>query len=185
MLFYASLFVTCVIVSAVVLWIYRLVAAATKTAYRSFLPSSRGNIRHQRMINQNVSTNSARTPWGWSSTGNPRRALPVAAKIQRVPATPSTTPWGWPGNKSSAAAKAKPGVVERVDAESTLKATPGRVLGSSEGISSNKKSAGDTPMVGWPYREESFEFAGKQYKVLRKPNKRRKNIGGVSKPWGW
>ena len=38
--------------------------------------------------------------------------------------------------------------------------------------------------VGWPYREESFDFTGKDYKVVHKRKMKRTNAG-ASKPWGW
>ncbi len=87
MLFYASLLIFCIVVSAIGLWLYRSVGDVAKAAYIAFLPSSR-NTRHARRggarnknaqaqhvsLNCNLSTTG--TPWGWSNDQGPRRAIP-------------------------------------------------------------------------------------------------------------
>ena len=65
MLFYASLFVFCLVLSAVVLWLYRSLTDVTNTVYRSILPSSKENVRHQERVNPGHSRDPSKTPRGW------------------------------------------------------------------------------------------------------------------------
>jgi len=171
MLFYASLFLFCVALSAVVVWFYRSLDKVGKTIYRAFLPSSKGNIKKE-PPEPAATVNGARVPWGWNGTGAERGLAP--AEAIPAPVRRTTIPWGWPGNRG----KEKP-QANRVTKPSKQPAAPEQAnLGATVGQRRAK--------VGWPYREESFEFAGRTYRV----NKRAKvkgstNAGGAKRPWGW
>ena len=87
----------------------------------------------------------------------------------RVNDTP--TPWGWKGN----------------DHATRDHGAKGAALNGATGLDAfvNKRGKGSAS-VGWPYREEKTEFAGKAYKVTRRTasKKSRQSTTG-SQPWGW
>jgi hypothetical protein len=178
MLFYASLFLFCVVVASIVVWLYRSVEDVAKQAYRAFLPSSKQNqmrrkTRKRQQVHLNPALESAASPWGWGNEGGPRRAVPVK---RAVPAKPDTTPWGWEGSGAKGRRQST-----RLSEEVTgvTRAMRERL----EGRANHKPE--DKPVVGWPYREEKFEFSGKEYKVTRKPKAKISKKSTVSKPWGW
>ena len=82
------------------------------------------------------------------------------------------TPWGWPGNKNEV----------QGHGPATSWPNGSKTEASLAGNGEKPKSA---QKVGWPYREEEFEFAGKSYKVSRKVKKRKTNLSKTGKPWGW
>ena len=172
MLFYVSLFLFCIAVSVVGLWFYRSIYDIGQAAYQVIFPRNRKQYTDEKEVELNPSLSSAVTPWGWSSAGGPRRAIPNAPlpKKEVVP-----TPWGWSGNGSkneTATSRLAENVSEAADS-----------LKSMVGAGNNTRT--NEPMVGWPYREEKFEFAGSEYKVTHKRKVKKYNMGGVSKPWGW
>jgi hypothetical protein len=87
--------------------------------------------------------------------------------------TETPAPWGWKGNQRNREVSSNTLKGDIGEAAESLKKMVGQ--GSSE----------EKPHVGWPYREEKFEFGGKEYKVTRKPRVKKTNTKGVSKPWGW
>lgn len=78
MFFYASLFLSCIVVAAVALWLFRAMSEAAKSVYRSMLPSARRGLGKTRAARLEQSTQGSPTPWGWSGKG-PRRARPMRA----------------------------------------------------------------------------------------------------------
>ena len=81
------------------------------------------------------------------------------------------TPWGWKGN----------------DHETREHGAKGAALNGATGLDAfvNKHSKESTS-VGWPYREEKNEFAGKAYKVTRKPTSKKPGMSTTcNQPWGW
>jgi hypothetical protein len=176
MLFYASLFLFCFAFSAIVLWLYRSMAEIGKAAYRAFLPSSKERQhRPAKAVVLKQTLHDTATPWGWGSDNGPRRAVPV-----RVPAAkPEVAPWGWKGSTRNVEGRGRNKAEEVSQAAKALKESFGKSF-SAQGESGQS----ERPMVGWPYREENFEFAGDQYKVSRKPKVSRVSKG-VAKPWGW
>jgi len=163
MLFYASLFVATLIVAAVVLWLYRALVGAGQAVYQAILPSSRSGITdHLAKEARRTSINDTPTPWGWGDKAKPSQAARTA-KIAKA----DTVPWGWPGNHQ------KPG---------QHKAGAAHARHNHEGPVAKPEAKGQ---IGWPYREDKFEFAGKAYKVTRKATPKKTNLSTTGKPWGW
>ena len=170
MLFYASLFLFCIAVSAIALWIYRSVYETGKAAYRAIFPSHRKQYKEAKPADMHATVNDTPTPWGWSSDRGPRRAIPAApaARSQAAPA-----PWGWKGNSRNTEKSGH-----------SLRSDVGEVASSFKKMVGGDGNKGDKH-IGWPYREEKFDFAGREYKVTRKRKVRKSNVDKVSKPWGW
>jgi hypothetical protein len=166
MFFYTGLIVASVIVALVILWLYNAIADAGKVVYRAMLPSSKSNATKQPLRQRLATTiNDTPTPWGWKSGATP------ANEAQTHPARPSKqAPWGWPGNdneiREHGAAAAYNAHLDGANAQLRSKET-------------------EKPNVGWPYREEKLEMAGKTYKVSRKVRPKRANLATTGKPWGW
>jgi len=82
------------------------------------------------------------------------------------------TPWGWKGNDKNAR-----GHVPKTAA-----------MNGTSGLDAylNKHSDETSSSVGWPYREEKTEFAGKAYKVTRKTTSEKPRLRTTgNQPWGW
>lgn len=176
MLFYASLFLFCVAVSCVSLWMYRSLNSVGKAVYRVLLPSSKSNENNQAGEREGaLTTNEARVPWGWSRETAPRRRKPLS-KVKAARQAP-TVPWGWPGNQRN----------ERsADDRANRLVQAMRRRDGVESETSPQPTKEDEPRVGWPYRDEAFEFAGKQYKVVHASGPvGNTNMGGMARPWGW
>jgi hypothetical protein len=171
MIFYVSLFLFTVAVSAIALWFYRECFDIGKAAYQAIFPNSRQKYVEKKHVSLNAGLTEAATPWGWSSDSNPRRARAVKPA---APQPEAAAPWGWPGSKANRSASQR--LADNIS---------GVTESAREVVSSRKAKSGDETMVGWPYREEQFEFAGNKYKVSRKRKVKKTNVGGVSKPWGW
>ena len=170
MLFYASLLLFSVAISVIALWFYRSMYDIGKAAYRAILPRARKAYKEEKAVSLSSGLATKATPWGWSSDRGPRRAIPVVSPVAKKAAP---APWGWKGNDSRSRSRSirLGGDVE--EAAESLK----NML--------SRPAKGNTEHVGWPYREESFDFAGKEYKVVRKTRIRIAKAGGMSKPWGW
>lgn len=182
MLFYASLFLFCVVVSAISLWMFRSLNAVGKAVYRAILPSSK-NYQHLHG-NEHESaptTNSTRVPWGWSGSGGDRR-IQYEVQSER-PEYTGPPPWGWPGNPHYQPQPwvqlRRPSVYQSrlgKRAHNVLYRRPERQLGHSK--------VAEQPQ-GWPNREALFEFAGRRYRVDLGAKVGRRNAGGMAAPWGW
>lgn len=81
------------------------------------------------------------------------------------------TPWGWKGNNHGPREHRARSAAEN------------RATGLDAFVNKHSK---ESASVGWPYREEKTEFAGKAYKVSRrtKPQKPRLRTT-TNQPWGW
>jgi hypothetical protein len=167
MFFYTALFIASVIVAFVLLYLYRSLWEVASTIYKVFLPSAKTN--HPRQAeDENLATsiNRTPTPWGWDGRATSENAnRPQAARQS------GQTPWGWPGN----------------DHEIRERSPGNRLLNSLHSLHDDVSATGAdrNPTVGWPYREEEFEFAGKTYKITRKATPERSNLKTTGKPWGW
>ncbi len=74
MLFYISLFIACVIVAILVLYLYHALTDVGKAVYRAVLPNSKENItRHRRNVRYNSNVNDAQAPWGWEGNNHDTR----------------------------------------------------------------------------------------------------------------
>lgn len=71
MFFYVSLFVACVFLAFVVIYIINALTAVGSGLYRAFLPSAKKGTagRHERVYSR-TTRNSAQTPWGWKGNNN-------------------------------------------------------------------------------------------------------------------
>lgn len=170
MLFYTSLLLFCIAVSAIALWIYRSVYETGNTAYRAIFPAAKEEYKTKASPAVHTSVNSTPTPWGWSGDRGARRAIPTTA-AHASPGVPA--PWGWKGNLRNAESESHSLRGDVGEAAASLRKLVG-------GNGEKEKS-----QVGWPYREESFGFADREYKVTRKNRVKKTNMGKVSKPWGW
>ena len=172
MFFYALLFLASVVAALVILRLYNSIVSIGKTIYTAFLPSTKDRITdHLEDVPLLTTINETRTPWGWKNHSTPStlaRTHPAQADKQ--------TPWGWPGNaKKIREHKPANQSSDRPDLNTYLKHQR-----ANSQVVAEKKST-----VGWPYREETFEFAGKDYKVTRKVKPKKTNLSTTGKPWGW
>lgn len=174
MFFYTSLFVASVIVALVVVWLFNAIMDVGKQVYRAMLPSSKDNLTsHVHDVPLNTTINDTPTPWGWKSHETPRNAAKTHAA---TPIPAKSTPWGWPGNE---------GEVRKHGPEHVMP-NGSRTEADMWGLGGKAKSTEPAKLkVGWPYREEKFEFAGKSYKVSRKRKVRKTDLSKTGKPWGW
>jgi len=158
MFFYTALFVASVIAAFVIIWLYRSIADAGKAVYQAMLPSSKhAATSHLESQTMRTTVNGTPTPWGWKSHETPANLAKTHAALPT-----EKTPWGWKGNQGE--------VRQR---------QPHNAHAASRTASKQKQN------VGWPYREEKSEFAGKAYKVTRKVKLKKTNLATASKPWGW
>ena len=155
---------------------YRSLDSVGKALYRAFLPSFKNNrFADDEERDTAPTTNSARVPRGWSR-GSARRHRRQVSNVQAARQAP-TAPWGWPGNRRnerSSESRAKR-LVEAIRLRDGVEPeTPSQAANEGES------------RVGWPYRDEAFEFAGRQYKVVHASGPvGSKNLGGKARPWGW
>jgi len=174
MFFYTALFVASVIAALIILYLFNALKNVGQAVYRAFLPSSKDNLaRHIDDAPYHATINDTPTPWGWNG-----QAAPVVNPVKPVPASPNDdAPWGWKGNDHAVREHGPKSAVRTAVAglDAVLNNT-----GNESGTKSNRQSA-----VGWPYREEKFELAGKAYKVTRKATLRKTNLETTGKPWGW
>jgi hypothetical protein len=169
MFYYAALFVASFIAAAVVLWLYRSLVGVGKAVYQAFLPSSvtddnlTAHVADDRLP---LTINDTATPWGWGKNESPAQAARTGAVVQDDP-----VPWGWPGSK------------QEIREHNPILNLSSKTLVEPEA----ETEADNIPQghIGWPYREEKFEFAGKAYKVVRKDAPEKTDLGLASKPWGW
>ena len=155
MLFYTALIIASLIVALLVLWAFQVIARAGRSVFKSRLPDAK-----------NASTSHL-------------RVQRLATTVNETP-----TPWGWkshetPANMAKTHAAPPSRQTQWGGSENTTRPPAYDNSGSTRRVNINK------PAIGWPYREEKSELAGKAYKVSRKTKPRLSNLGTVSKPWGW
>ena len=179
MFFYTSLFMASFIIAMVVLWLYKSLINVGKVVYGAILPSSKGNITaNARDIVVPLSFNNARTPWGWGGHATPAAEARTHAALPDKKAP--DVPWGWPGNKHK---------VPEYQLKEGIPFHP--VTGARSGTVSNERSTAAkanrslAEKVGWPYREDQFDFAGDTYKVTQKMRPQKTDLKNTAKPWGW
>ena len=164
MFFYTSIFIASLIVALIVLWLGHAIVDAGKVVYQTILPSSKGGpTDHLKQENYRTTVNDVPTPWGWGDHAKPAQAARTIAIAKA-----NTAPWGWPGNNRK---------IRDHGQQYDLNA---RIKPSDAAPEENKDS-----VIGWPQREDKFEFAGKSYKVSRKVTLEKTNLSTTGKPWGW
>lgn len=170
MLFYVALAIACIVAATVCLWLYRSMVEVGKTAYRTILPSG-GNRRFESrrqktFVRLNSTVAQTRSPWGWSKHNAPSRS-----RAGTGGRSGEQVPWGWPGSSG----------LKRSNLDLI-----GRGLETSAAVDSVRSVTGsgnkDRNKVGWPYREERFEFKGRSRRTAAREQA---VTGGKSKPWGW
>ena len=176
MLFYTSLFVASFIIAMVVLWLYKSLVGIGKAIYQAILPSSKGNITaHVQEPALAMTVNNARTPWGWSGHTPPATVARTNAALPEEKARDAqSVPWGWPGNKHK---------IPEYRLKEGIPLLPTSDVRSKASTNMDRRSM--AKKIGWPYREDQFEFAGDTYKVTQKMNIRKTNLSKSAKPWGW
>jgi len=93
MFFYTSLFIACLIIALVILYLYNSVAEVGRTIYRAFLPSGRTKFSAQPQDRNSATTiNDTLTPWGWNGRSDRgiREAKPKRTNFKTI-----SKPWGW------------------------------------------------------------------------------------------
>jgi hypothetical protein len=166
---YAALFVAAFIAAAIVLWLYRAVVGVGKVVYQAFLPSSvtedslTAHVKEERLP---LTINDTAMPWGWGKHESPAQSARTSTVVNEDP-----VPWGWPGSK------------QEIREHHPILQLSEKALDGSE----VETEVDNLPQsqIGWPYREEKFEFAGKAYKVVRKDAPERTDLGLTGTPWGW
>lgn len=104
-----------------------------------------------------------------SSKNNSTRHLRDVRFGSKINDTP--TPWGWKGGEHD------------THASSIKRAAPASASGLNAFINTHGH---ESKSVGWPYREDKVETAGKAYKVTRKTTgQKSRPRGGNKQPWGW
>lgn len=181
MLFYVALAIACFITATVCLWLFRSMVEVGKSAYRAFLPSGRSQERQVRLANLNSNLAATPAPWGWNGSSSRRSAsvrTPVRKKVHST--SKEKVPWGWKGNQGLG--KSNLDLISDGLEGSAAVASVKSMLGRLDNHGNATASADKSSTVGWPYREESFDFGGRNYKVKRQ---KRASSGGDAKPWGW
>ncbi len=163
MFFYASLFVASLIVALVVHWLYQVIKDAWEVLARTIF------LHRQNRAAAGFEAAVGPSAWGRGERANPSQAARTAAI-----APADTVPWGWPGHEHN--------VREQGVREQGPKTTPGYGSVAPAGMVSRQR---EEVAVGWPYREEKLEMAGKAYKVTRKTAVKKENLSASGKPWGW
>lgn len=167
MLFYIALFVACVIIAVAFLYVFRALEHVTEDVYQVSVQSIRTRHRNRpKERNLAPTVNDTPTPWGWNGAEKPGHL------VQAHPAAPNVkAPWGWKGNH------------QPIHAHGVLKGVNGSSVTRHDNAPGQAKIV--SPAIGWPYREEKFEFGGKSYKVARRAAPKPPDLSKTDKPWGW
>ena len=168
MFFYTAIFIASIIMAVVILWLCQALSSVGQAVYQAFLPSSKGNhgpTAHLDSQRLTTTINDAPIPWGWKGDSNPSQVARANAAVTGVP-----EPCGWSGEKNRARE------FKRNNSSSNPFPRTGKASNKQE---KEKKS------VGWPNREESFYFAGNNYKVKKARKLRKTHLKNMGKPWGW
>jgi len=168
MLFYTVLFVICMMLAAVIVYMKKAIVGGSTRFHKV------GRFRSKEKFTAAIDgrafatmKNSTLTPWGWRTREKPSQ---TARLIAARPTPTSGAPWGWPGNNSKIR-KHQP-------------QTPGKHTRTQAGQVA-KQIQSKKPAVGSPYRNGNNEFVGRTYKVTRKTGFRVTSGGRLDKPWGW
>lgn len=181
MLFYASLFIVSFVSACVLIWMFRSLKEVGTDLYRAFLPSHKGNVKVERTVNLRGRLESMPTPWGWHSSNRHVKTMP---QIRREPAVSGPpAPWGWRGHEKNSSAS-KPGRLGNAYADKAYNSQLFERVRNTVGISNPSESSKNV-RVGWPYREESFDFAGSSITYSSKPKTSKTHASKTAKPWGW
>jgi len=167
MLFYIALFVVCVVIAVAFLYVFRALENVSEDVYQVSVQSIRTRHKDRPKERKLATTvNKTQTPWGWNGTEKPDTAA------RKLPAAPNVkAPWGWQGNQ------------QPIKAHGVHSGVNGGTADRSNNAASHAKIV--SPDVGWPYRQEKFDFAGRNYKVTHRLAPKPTDLSKTSKPWGW
>lgn len=172
MLFYVALTVAGVVAAAVIVWIFRSVMVAGKSAYRTMSPgSSRGEVKLAH-LNSNLAATPA--PWGWGNGGG----TPAASRYNRDMgvASPSKSKTRDFSQLEAYARSSEKMKLER-DATSPHVGSVRNVL---TGYDMQRDTKTDTSC--WPYRDN----LGSNASVVPEESPTLTEDGDrPTKPWGW
>lgn len=154
MLFYTSLFLIIVLVLMISVWMYRAIFGVTRSAYHAKL------VGGQKVSKRTQARLKAR-----------RKARLKAARSSSSSGMP--TPWGWKANTNHAHSGSD---VQKLGGHPDFAGNGNDFVPFSH--AEGRKN------VGWPYKEEKVDFAGKAYKVNRKAADGG-DLGSDGKPWIW
>ena len=166
MLFYAALLLTSLLVTLMLLWLYRLTVLVGRKIFRS---SARADAD---IVNRSMGRDlkAASSAWGrkyHETPGNLARTHPV---------TPGqATPWGWPGSDEGHDFHPKPASAHKADLSSYL----------SRHDSEPNHSPDWKRDIGKPVRDDRPTFSSKPQGLKRKAEHKKPDDEGDDKPWGW
>jgi hypothetical protein len=162
MFFYTSLFIASLLAALVILWVFRTIRYNAGSVYKTVIPEIEiGSTNPLESKPAPITSGGSQSPWGWKGQETPANAAKTHAAL------PTEKPhWDWSGSRN-----------EVHDQQSHN----GPYDNLSKRATTRKAGAG----AGWPQREEKLEFAGKAYKVTRKPPSKTSDTGTLDKPWGW
>lgn len=164
MLTYATIFIASVIVASIAIFFYKTISNSSRSAYSSKERLAILDVKPNYQKDKVTAGGIPDYPYG-DNHATPRHM----AKTH--PALPTEkVDWGW--NESGKQAGHARGSANSSHC-SLYDLKP-----ESSRVNRNQK-------VGWPYREEKSEVAGKVYKVTRKVARQDSKPDGLHKPWGW
>jgi|GEM_PF-3382513 len=156
MIYYTFLLLIIVVVSVIAIWMYRAIFGVGRSVYQSNLVGGRKVSKRAKARLKVRRKARAQNAGSSSSSGIP-------------------TPWGWKDNAA-------------LPHEAYVAHKPGSLRGHAHaGV--NVFAVAPAPAtarknVGWPYKEEKMQFAGKAYKVNRRAADGG-DLNGDGKPWVW
>lgn len=173
MLSFTSLLVLCLVVSAVVYFVYKVIADSSRSVYRSREPLALVNPQDQ----PKKSTGSQFPVNQSAAFGQGGEHASPKNFARTFPAMPTeSVDWRWEGS----------GVQLR---EPSLQ--PGNAAGKSGhcslyDLNSPQPVTKPNPFAGRLHREETDRISGRSYKVTRKSQRTTKEDDrDLNKPWGW
>jgi hypothetical protein len=168
MLTYATIFIASIIVASIAIFLYKVVSSSSRSVYSSREHLAIYDVKPNYQKDKVTAGGIPDYPYG-DNHASPRHM----AKTH--PALPTeTVEWGWKGSGKQPHQQAGHARGSANSSHCSLY----DLKPESSRVNRNQK-------VGWPYREEKSEGAGKVYKVTRKVARRDSEPDGLNKPWGW
>ncbi len=175
MLFYATLTVAGVIAAAVVVWLFRSLSVAGKSAYRTLSPSGRSSSQ-ARLAHLNSGLAATPAPWGWGQG----KGAPPSSKFDhhrtQAPAPSPSKSRDWSSVELYARSN------EKAARERNASPAVGSVRNVLTGYDMSRPTNPDTS--SWPY-QDSFKGAGVAEPTQRSAEDAPLTGERPTKPWGW
>jgi len=178
MLFYTTLLVTSLILTLVILWLYKLIVIITRKVFKGRLSNEKPvSMGLPGQINPGRNTKTESQVWGTYGHSNPST---MARTHPAGPTPDQATPWGWPDHDHMndeyrpMPASSKAG---------SLNSYLSRNLVNAQTVGTGKQN------VDLPDRDDRSAFIGKAYKEVRREARKAasKDLHHTvdDKPWGW